>query len=69
MIIIIETLSNNHANFKLDNINKKLKIIKNQSIDNVFASFNIINNKFQNNNENQKKKKISLFKKTFLTIF
>ena len=28
IIIIIETLSNNHANFKFDNVNKKLKIIK-----------------------------------------
>ena len=55
MIIIIETLSNDHVNFKFNNINEKLKIIKNQSIDDIFASFNIIDNKFQNNNENQKK--------------
>ena len=27
MINIIKTLTNNHANFKFDNINKKLKII------------------------------------------
>ena len=29
MIIIIETLSNNHANFEFNNINEKLKIIEN----------------------------------------
>ena len=29
MIIIIKTLSNNHANFKFDNINKRLKIVEN----------------------------------------
>ena len=28
-IFIIETLSNNHINFKFNNINKKLKIIEN----------------------------------------
>ena len=28
-IIIIETLSNNHVNFKFNNINEKLKIIEN----------------------------------------
>ena len=46
IIIIIETLSNNHINFKFDNINEKLKIIENQLIDNVFALFNIIDNEF-----------------------
>ena len=29
MIIIIETLSNNHADFEFNDINKRLKIIKN----------------------------------------
>ena len=52
MIIIIETLSNNHAGFKFDNVNKELKIIEHQSIDNIFASFNIINIEFQNKNKN-----------------
>ena len=46
IIIIIKTLSNNHANFKFDDINKKLKIIKYQLIDNVFALFDIINIEF-----------------------
>ena len=46
MIIIIEMLLYNYVNFKFDNINKKLKIIKNQLIDNIFALFNIINNEF-----------------------
>ena len=55
IINIIKTLSNDHANFKFNNFNKKLKIFKHQSIINIFISFNIINNKFQNNNENQKK--------------
>ena len=41
-IIIIKTLSNNHVNFKFDNVNKKLKIVKHQSIDDIFVSFNII---------------------------
>ena len=55
MIIIIETLSNDHAGFELNNINEKLKIVENQSIDDVFVSSNIIDNKFQNNNEDQRK--------------
>ena len=45
-IIIIETLLNDHINFKFNNINERLKIIKNQSIDDVFTSFNIIDNEF-----------------------
>ena len=45
-IIIIETLSNNHVNFKFNNINKRLKIVKNQLIDNIFVLFNIIDDKF-----------------------
>ena len=46
IIIIIKTLLNNHANFEFDNINKKLKIVENQSIDDIFVSFNIIDNEF-----------------------
>ena len=42
-IIIIETLSNNHVNFKFDNVNKRLKIIEYQLINDIFASFNMIN--------------------------
>ena len=69
MIIIVETLSNNHVDFKFNNINKKLKIIKHQSIDNIFVLFDIIDIKFQNENKNQKKKLFSSFIKTFSTIF
>ena len=29
MIIIIETLSNNHVSFEFNNINEKIKIVKN----------------------------------------
>ena len=37
--------------FKLDNINKRLKIIQHQSIVDIFTLFDIFNNKFQNDNE------------------
>ena len=51
LIIIIKTLSNNYVNFKFDNVNEKLKIIKYQLIDDIFISFNIIDIKFQNENK------------------
>ena len=51
IINIIKTLTNNHISFKLNNVNKELKIIQHQLIVDIFASFNIFDNKFQNNNE------------------
>ena len=51
IINIIKTLTNNHINFKFDNVNEKLKIVQHQLIIDIFASFDIFNNKFQNNNE------------------
>ena len=46
IINIIKTLMNNHISFKLNNINEELKIIQYQLIDDIFALFNIFNNKF-----------------------
>ena len=46
IIIINKTLSNDHINIKLNNVNEKLNIIKYQLIDNIFVLFNIINIKF-----------------------
>ena len=54
MIIIIEALSNDHASFELDDINERLKIVENQSIDDVFASSDVIDDEFQNDNEDQR---------------
>ena len=67
-IIIVETLSNNHAGFKFDDINERLEIVENQLIDDVFASFDVIDNEFQNDNEDQRKLFL-LFKKIFSTTF
>ena len=53
-INIIKTLTNNHVNFKFNNINEKLKIIQHQLIVDIFTLFDIFDNKFQNNNKNQK---------------
>ena len=64
-INIIKTLINNHINFKLDDINKRLKIIQYQLIINIFISFNIFDNKFQNNNEDQKKAVFIIHKNIF----
>ena len=46
MIIIIEALSNDHADFEFGGINERLKIVENQSIDDVFASSDVIDNEF-----------------------
>ena len=67
-INIIKILINNYANFKLDDVNKKLKIVQYQLIIDIFASFNIFDNKFQNNNENQKKIAFIIHKNIFNDI-
>ena len=46
MINVIKTLTNNHASFKFDNVNKKLKIIQYQLIVDIFALFDIFDNEF-----------------------
>ena len=68
IINVIKTLTNNYANFKLNNINKELKIIQHQSIVNIFASFNIFDNEFQNNNKDQKKVTFIIYKNIFNNI-
>ena len=54
MINVIKTLTNNYTDFKFDDINKKLKIVQHQLIVDIFVSFNIFDNKFQNDNEDQR---------------
>ena len=64
-INVIKTLTNNHIGFKLDNINKKLKIIQYQSIVDIFVSFDVFDNEFQNNNENQREAIFIIYKNIF----
>ena len=68
MINIIKTLTNNHVSFKLDNVNERLKIIQHQSIVDIFASFNIFNNEFQNDNKGQKEVAFIIYKNIFNNI-
>ena len=45
-INVIKTLTNNHINFKLNDVNEELKIVQHQLIINIFVSFDIFNNEF-----------------------
>ena len=46
IINIIKTLTNNHVDFKFNNINNRLKINQHQLIVDIFALFDIFDNKF-----------------------
>ena len=65
---IIKTLTNNHANFKLNDVNKELKIVQHQLIVDIFALFDVFNNEFQNNNKDQREIVFIIYKNIFNNI-